>query len=424
MRQSNPLSSPKLAWTTPREAGFSQDKLARIDAFYSEMIAGGLMPNMAYALARKGRVFARGDLGWADILARKPLRQDSIFRLLSMTKAYTGAAILLLCDDGLVSLDDSIADYVPAFRSMRVWSEGGSQPASRPITIEHLLTHTSGLTSGFFQNPVADLYLENGLQEGTREAQAPTLEHYVDKLAAQPLLAQPGEAWNYSEGLAVCGRLVEVVTGTRYGDFLRRRVFEPIGATDTGFFTATEDLHRMVALYGAEPFTGKLHEYREMLFPRVSAPVFHPLDVTRRPGADLGGAGLVGTLEDALRFAMMLAGRGALNEAAILKAETVEQMRRGRVYDRLGPHAMMKYPLDERAVGLDMGLGVVTVRDPAICTHAGAAGSFSFAGSAGTRFWVDPELELAAVFFTQTMNSPAPYFAPFAHFVYDALVRR
>jgi CubicO group peptidase (beta-lactamase class C family) len=207
----------------------------------------------------------------------------------------------------------------------------------------------------------------------------------------------------------------------RYADFLQIHLLDPIGAVDTGFHVGPDQHHRLVKLYAAKPFIGGLEECQKMRFPRPGSPTFHPLDVTKQPGADLGGAGLAGTVDDVLRFAMMLAGGGTLGEASVLKPESVAELSRGRVIDRIGRHAMMKMPLDERAVGLDMGLGVVVVRDPDLARDAGAKGSFSFGGSTGTRFWVDPDLELAAVFFTQTMNSPAPYFAPFGRFVYDAL---
>ena len=414
--------APALGECDPEAAGFCPDVLGRIDRFYREMVDGGLMPNMAYALARGGKVFARGHMGWADRELEKPIEADSIYRLLSLTKACSGVAAMILVEAGLVRLEDRVADYIPSFAKMEVWTDQGLRPARTPVTIEHLVSHMSGLTSGFFAGPVPDLYLANGLQEGTREAQQPTLAEYVDKLAAQPLIAEPGTAWNYSEGMAVVGRIVEVVTGMRYGDFLKERLFDPIGAADAGFSVPPEDHHRLVKLYAAKPFTGGLQECMTLPFPRPGGPVLHPLDVTRRPGADLGGAGLAGTVDDVLRFATMLAGRGAIGDARVLKPESVAELRRGRAVARLGRHGMMKMPLDERAVGLDMGMGVVVVREPELAGYAGGKGSFSFGGSAGTRFWVDPEIELAAVFFTQTINSPAPYFAPFGRFVYEALL--
>lgn len=410
-----------LAYSAARAAGFCPDVLSRIDRYYGEMVGAGQMPNMAYALARNGRVFARGQMGWADREAGRPVEANSIYRLFSLTKAYSGVAAMILVEAGLIRLDDAVADYIPAFASMQVWTDTGLQPAARPITIEHLVTHMSGLTSGFFAGPVPDLYLADGLQEGTREAQQSTLEAYVEKLAAQPLIAEPGTAWNYSEGLAVLGRIAEIVSGMRYGDFLEQYLFEPIGAADMGFYVPDDQQHRLVKLYAAKPFADGLEECLTMRFPRPGGPTFHPLDVTKQPDADLGGAGLAGTVDDVLRFAMMLAGKGALGDARVLKPESVAELRRGRAINRLGRHAMIKMPLDERGVGVDMGLGVVIVREPELAGNAVGKGSFSFGGSAGTRFWVDPALDLAAVFFTQTISSPASHFAPFQRFVYEAL---
>jgi CubicO group peptidase (beta-lactamase class C family) len=408
-----------LPTTTPEAAGFSSEKLEAIAAHFEAEIARGEIPNAAYALARHGQVVWRGHLGYADLASKRPVAEDSIYRLLSLTKAISGVALMSLVEDGRVDLADPVARYIPSFAQMQVWTPTGLVPAARPITLFDLVTHTSGLTSGFMPGPVPDLYLELGLQEGTLEAQSQTLADYVDRLASRPLLVQPGTEFNYSEGLAVVGRVVEVMTGRRYADYLQDRVFGPLGMTDCGFFTPAEQLHRFVTLYGWRE-GGGLYEYSAMDFPKPSAPPMRIMQVERRPGMDAGGAGTVGTVDDVLRFAMMLAGGGALGGVRILKPETVKRLSTGVVRAIVGDEALVKVPFDVRGRGMDMGMSVYVITDSALSDSACTPGSFGFGGSAGTRFWSDPATGIAGVFFTQRMSCPPEPFAAFQRLVYGA----
>lgn len=413
-------ATPILAITTPQEAGFSSEGLDAIAAHFQATVDAGALPNAAFAISRGGRVIYRHHLGFADLLSRRPVTEDSIYCLLSLTKAVTGVAALTLLEAGLIALDDPIARYLPEFSAMTVWTPNGCVPAQRQITILDLLTHSSGLTSGFMPGPVSDLYIEARIQEGTREAQQPSLEDYVRKLAAMPLVAHPGAEWNYAEGLAVIGRLVEVTTGKRYGDYLQDRVFGPLGMRDCGFYVPRDSQPRLVSLYGHDVQRG-LYPYNIMDFPRVGGAPMHSIDVLQRPGADLGGAGLVGTVDDVLRFAMMLAGQGRLEGVRILTTESVRLLTTGRTRASIGPAAMTKLPFFERGLGMDMGLGVTVITDAVQADSAAPPGSFGFGGSAGTRFWVDPDHEIAGVFFTQRMSCPPEPFSDFQRLVYAAL---
>lgn len=413
--------APALSDCAPEQAGFSAEKLTAIAAHFEGEVAKGELPNAAFALARHGRVFYRHHLGYADLATRRPVEDDSIYRLLSLTKGVTGVAVMTLLDAGLVQLSDPIAKYIPEFAEMQVMTPDGLVRANRQITIVDLLSHTSGLTSGFMPGPLGDLYLEHGLQEGTLEAQQPALADYVRKLASMPLLVQPGAEFNYSEGMAVLGRMIEVVTGKRYGDYLHDTVFAPLGMRDAAFFVPAKDHARLVSLYGYADGRG-LHEYEAMAWPKPEAPVMRPLQVLERPGADLGGAGLVGTVDDVLRFAAMLAGGGQLDGVRVLEPETVKLMSVPRVRAQCGDAALVKVPFEARGYGMDMGLTMSIITDPARADSASSAGSFGFGGSAGTRFWADPKLGIAGVFFTQRMSCPPEPFAAFQRLAYGAMI--
>ena len=346
---------------------------------------------------------------------------DTIFRVASMTKGITGAAAMIALDDGAFGLDDPVADYLPEFAVMQVWTPDGLIAAERPITIRHLLTHTCGLTSGFLPGPVPDMYLARNLQDGMREGAEHTLSDYVRQLAELPLICQPGTEWNYGEGLAVIGRLIEVVSGQRYGDFLEARLFGPLGMVDTGFYVPRAKWDRLATLYGVDFATGQVAEYRQMYFPmkEVGRP-FHPMNMHERPKADLGGAGLVSTVRDTLRFAMMLAGGGEVGGVRILSSQAAQAMCSGQLVSALGERALARSILGERGLGMDMGLGVLVVRDSQVSRHAASPGAVTFSGATGARFWADPKLGLAGVFFTHAMNGGLTEFSAFERLVYAA----
>ena len=248
-----------------------------------------------------------------------PMQKDTIFRLYSQSKPVTGAAIMILFEEGHFLLTDPISKYLPEFANMRVYlgeSEGEVQTEpARPITIQQLLTHTSGLTYDFLPSPVAGMYRDAGAVGSAAESPHPNLAAWSEALAPLPLIAQPGTQWNYSVGMDVLGRLVEVVSGQSFGDFLRSRIFDPLGMVDTGFHVPDEKLDRFANNYAPVPGGGMTIADAASTSPY------------RKPAAiEMGGSGLVGTVPDYLRFAQMLANKGEYGGVRILGRKTVEFM--------------------------------------------------------------------------------------------------
>ena len=305
-----------LPMAQPESLGMSTEKLGAIKTNLQPLIDEHKVPGFVTVVARKGKVVHFEAFGSMDVEREKAMRPDTIFRMYSMTKPVTGAAVMILVQEGKLAVADPLSKYIPEFAEMKVFvqNEAGASntvPANKPITIEHLLTHTSGLTYGFFGNPVAKLYTAGGV-----DGDGLTLEEFAKKAAAHPLLAQPGTQWNYSIAMDVLGRVVEVVSGQRYGDFLQQRIFAPLGMTDSGFQVPKEKVARFAANYAPNPQTGGMvlsDDPAESRYLQV-------------PSQDSGGGGMVGTAADYLRFAQMLLNGGELDGVRILREESVQEM--------------------------------------------------------------------------------------------------
>jgi len=335
-------------------------------------------------------------VGYQDVEQNIPLRPDSIFRLYSMSKPITSVAVMMLVEDGKLALDDAASQVLPEFANMRVYVSGTvddmeTEPVAREITIADLLSHTAGIIYPFTgETPVHDYYRRHGVMRDTPVgrrptdgAPAPTLEALVARIGQAPLFVQPGAAFNYSYATTVLGLIIERVSGQPLETFLRTRLFDPLGMTDTGFYVDDEDLDRFVTNYAAAA-TGiapveraETSEYRD-----------------RKRLVDGGGA-LAGTASDYLRFAQMLADGGVAEGRRLLKEETVDLM--------FAPHADMPAmgPIPSRfGYGFQIG-------NPAL-EAAGQLpdGAVSWAGSGNTFFWIDRRRRVALVFMTQVLTPP------------------
>ena len=297
-------------------------------------------------------------------------------------------------------LTDPISKYLPEFANMRVYTgvkDGEIQTEeAQPITIQHLLTHTSGLTYDFLPTPVGKMYKDAGIVGVGHNTQFQNLEEWSQALAKMPLVSQPGTEWNYSVGMDVLGRLIEVVSGKTYRSFLKERIFDPLDMNDTDFYVPEEKIGRLAANYGPKPGGGM-----ELIDDPVNSP-YRGL-----PALEMGGSGLVGTAADYLRFAQMLANGGELDGVRILGKKTVELM----MMDHLNP----EFPPDplsslfswlgsrRRIWGVGFGLTGSVVTDPALTGLPVSKGVFSWGGAATTHFWVDPEEDLVAIVHTQLL---------------------
>ena len=395
----------------------SPDRLTRIDRHFTQYIDKGLLTGYQLVIARDGKVAFTSSQGLADREANRPVADDTIWRIFSMTKPITAVAAMILWEEGRFELHDPVAKFIPEFADTKVW-RGGTwvkpvlEPQSEPMEMWHLFTHTAGLTYGFmYQHPVDELYRKAGMEWGfPRDLD---LAGLCSLLARQPLLFQPGAEWNYSVSLDVLGRVVEVIGGQRLGDFMRDRIFEPLGMSDTAFWCSADRAERMSALYMATP--GSLAAMRADAADRG---VYH------EPKLDGGGGGLVSTTGDYVRFAEMLRNRGELDGRRILAPRTVEYMASNHLPGNADLTAYGRPLFAETSYdGVGFGLGMSVTLDPVAAKVPGSVGDFGWGGAASTWFMVDPVEDLTLTFMTQLMpSSTHPLRSQLKQMVHQALV--
>jgi CubicO group peptidase (beta-lactamase class C family) len=392
---------------------FSAGRLTRIDERMQEAVADGLMVGGQGVIAHGGEVVYHSVWGQADRERGKPMTPGTLYRIYSMTKPVTSVALLMLYEEGHFLLNDPVERYLPEFATLEVMAPGGTSATapSRPPTIRDLLRHTAGMTYGVFGNSAVDrLYRESGLLK------AEDVATFTRTLATLPLQYNPGERWHYSVAVDVQGRLVEVLSGMSLGEFLRRRIFEPLGMRDTHFRLPRDKQSRLAQLYSPRGASAG----NDGVWVRNDATQLEVADAElSRPYLEgglfeSGGAGLVSSAQDYLRFALMLLNEGELEGARLLAPATVRLMRSDHLggINRDGLWGMGAF-----------GLGVGIVTDPA--DKPGellAAGSYGWGGAAGTDFWVDPENDVVGVFMVQSIPHQTELARRFRVLTYQALV--
>lgn len=398
---------------TPEAVGISSDRLERLHAGMEALVDRHQIGGTVTLVARDGKVVDVHASGFQDVEQNTPMRPDTIFRIASMTKPITSVAIMMLWEEGKLQLGDPLSRFISAFREMRVAAaDGQTVPARRQITIRDLLTHRSGLSYGFLNGgPVGNAYRAAGVNDGL-SVTTDTLEQNIDKLAAQPLLAQPGEAWNYSLSTDVLGRVVEVASGQPFDLFLRNRIFEPLGMTDTSFVVPDAKWSRLAVLYSPDGSTG----IRPMQDPETFGNAVMSPYAYYKPGKTYmsGGAGLTSTAADYAKFAQMLLNGGELDGVRLLSPKTVELMTISHTADLPSGGVM--------GAGNNWGLGFRVTVDVAATQTAGSSGMYGWIGIYGTTFWVDPVEHLVAIMMVQRYpGSPAG--TVFQPLVYQAITR-
>ncbi|WP_433869322.1 serine hydrolase domain-containing protein [Saccharopolyspora sp. CA-218241] len=401
------------------EAGFDPQRLARVDRHFARYVEDGKLPGWQLLVSRGGRIAHLSQHGMRDVAGGRPVERDTVFRIYSMSKPITSVAAMMLHEEGAFELTDPVADFLPAFAEPRVYTGGPARapktrPATEPIRIWHLLTHTAGLTYAFHHlHPVDELYRGAGFEFGM--ADHLDLAGCCDAWAGMPLLFDPGAAWNYSVATDVLGRLVEVVSGLSLDEFFRTRIFAPLGMSDTGFAVAAHDADRLASLYVADR-TGraKPHPQHE----RVQAAALAP------PNAASGGGGLYSTARDYHRFTQMLLRGGELDGQRILGDRTVKYMTRNHLPGGADLESLAMGSFSEVAnAGKGFGLGFAVIDDPAAAKVIASPGEFSWGGLASTAFWVDPVEDLTVVFLTQLIpSSTHPIRSQLHQLIYQALV--
>lgn len=384
------IAAPGALLAAPPQAGAHAlvriDK-ARIDAALADMVASGHAAGVSALIWKDGREVYFGKAGFADRETKLPMTRDTQVELFSMTKPVTGVALMTLWEQGKFRLDDPLAKYLPEFAHMQVAEKDGTlRPASRPILVRDVLRHTAGFSYGGNGKEAADLAFIKADPLGLDH----DLAEMGQRLGQVPLLFDPGQEWRYSAAADVQALLVEKLSGQPFEDYVRQHVLEPLGMHETGWTKPQDRLPRFAALYQRAPEGGHLVRQDDTTTRRVN---FMPRKLTP------GGFGLVGPIDDYMRFTRMLLGQGELDGVRILKAETVRLMST----DQLDPAITDRSWLvgkGNMGFGFDFSVRVGPPKDAQ--ENRGTVGEFFWDGAASTLFWVDPVNRMAVVYFAQT----------------------
>jgi CubicO group peptidase (beta-lactamase class C family) len=408
----------------PESVGMSSERLSRVRSAMERHIGPDKVPGAIGLVARRGEIVCQECVGLMDRESNAPMREDAIFRIYSMTKPITAVALLMLYEQGHFVLQTPVAKFIPGFRDLQVYAGGAGddirlEPLKTPVTIQHLLTHTSGLTYHFLEyGPVEDMYRAAGglLSDGT-------LSEFADDVCQLPLALQPGTAFRYSVGLDVCARLVEIISGQPFDRYLRENLFEPMNMVDTGFWVPEGQHQRAATMYGTKPIRDA--DYRSSVanqlalegkYRRLAGPhdglESAPHRVLR------GGHGLVSTTHDYYQFCRMLLNKGELGGVRILGRKTWELMARNHLAPELLPYELANI----NAPGHGFGLSMRVLEDPGVAGLPGSVGEFGWGGAAATYFWIDPAEELIGLVMAQVQQNLIPLSAAFRIAAYAAIV--
>jgi CubicO group peptidase (beta-lactamase class C family) len=397
---------------SPESAGMSKAALDRVENHLKQRyIDAGRFPGTQLLVYRRGKIVHSTVQGFADLERKVPVKDDTIFRIYSMTKPITSVAFMMLVEEGKVALDESVHKYIPEWKNLGVFQAGTypaflTKPPARPMQIVDLLRHTSGLTYGFQQRSNVDAgYRERKIGEVEK---AGTLQSMIDDLAKIPLEFSPGEAWNYSVSTDVLGYLVGLISGMPFEQFLKERIFNPLGMNDTDFFVPADKAHRFAACYSADPKGG-----------------FNPLAADRKvnltlqddpttssflspPSLVSGGGGLCSTAADYLTFCRALLNRGELGGVRLIAPKTLALMTTNHLPGGRDLTELSRSLFSEATLaGVGFGLGFAVTMNPATTLIPGSPGEYYWGGAATTSFWIDPAEDLITIFMTQVLPSSA-----------------
>ena len=388
--------------------GMSSSRLRQLDRVLQERyVDSGAFAGIQTMIYRDGELAHAGILGSMDLERAKPMREDAIFRIYSMSKPVTAVALMMLVEEGKLGLDDDVHTHIPAWEGLGVYTSGVQSlvgdsadrfltvPPKRPMKVIDLVTHTAGLTYGFMARTSVDAAYRK--QKIGDHQTAGGLEAFIEQLAKLPLDFSPGQAWNYSVSIDVMGYLVEKLSGQAFGEFLRTRLFEPLQMTDTAFYCPEDKLERFCSCYQPKRGGGlRLQDDAQ-----VSA-------YATPPQLESGGGGLVSTAADYMRFCRMMLEGGTLDGVQILSPKTVSMfsmnlLPNGQLLTDMVPAVGLFSEAGYNGIGFSIGCGVTV--DTAKTRLPGTPGEFFWGGAAATAFWVDPKERLAVVFMTQVMGS-------------------
>src|SRR5688572_9114617 len=373
-----------LATATPESVGFAPGALDKLDAGMQDLVDKKQLAGIVTLVARRGKVVQHKAYGVQSLETGAPMKLDTIARIYSMTKPITGVAMMMLHEEGKWQPSDPIAKHIPEFANLRVYAgeKDGQpilEPPAHPPTMAELMSHSAGFTYGLFGNtPVDVIYRANNPLE------APSLQEMINRLSKMPLLYQPGTKWVYSVSVDIQGYLVEKLSGKTFPEFLRTRLFEPLGMVDTAFYVPAEKLSRVATIYAYDKTKAGL------------APAPGETPITTLPGLPSGGGGLYSTSADYFRFAQMLLNGGEFDGERILKKATVDMMRTNVLSEQV---LNSKSGIGQAQFSPAQGFGYdfAVVLDPAGAKRQVGKDSYWWWGIAGTWFWIDPTNDLIAI---------------------------
>ncbi|MDZ7685322.1 MAG: serine hydrolase domain-containing protein [Gammaproteobacteria bacterium] len=385
------VAAAELPYSKPAAAGFSPERFERVSEVTRRAVENGTASGVVTLVSRHGRIIYDEAIGTMGLDNEAPMRRDSLFRIYSMTKAVTAVAALMLYEEGHFQLYDPVSRYLPEFAEMQVYENGKLRSANRPITIHHLLTHTSGLSYGYpIDHPALATLDAPDIQS------AGDLATFSEYLAQYPLLFEPGTDWEYSFATDVLGALVEELSGQSLGAFFEARIFEPLNMSDTGFAVQADKIDRLTTLHTWDSDTASMTAIDGPPFPtpyRVS-----PIDA--------GGGGLISTARDYMRFLEMLRNGGTLQSQRILGPKTItfmmkDHLPRSITASNTGPDADLMLGL-----GASHALGIGIYADPVARGVLSSPGELEWGGAAGTIYWWDPVEDIVVVIMRQLRSSP------------------
>jgi CubicO group peptidase (beta-lactamase class C family) len=387
-------NSPSLANASPESVGMSTERLARIDAMCEDAISSGEVPGIVALVARNGKIVYHKAFGMADNQSDRSMKPNDIFRIASQSKAITSTAVMMLWEEGKFKLDDPISKYIPEFKNPQVlenfqYSDTSytTVDANREITIRDLITHTSGIGYGVIDGDerFKMIYKKAGITDLFTTKNI-SIEESVKKLAKLPLHHNPGEEFTYSEGLDVLGYFIEVISGMQFNDFLRKRLFDPLGMDDTWFYLPTEKASRLVSVQ-------KKSENGEWIrYPVTFYDPDYPIKGARRFFS--GGAGLSSTAKDYATFLQMYLNHGELNGIRFLSRTTIKSMMANQIGDLWGEKSGKFYGL---------AFGVVDEKGQALGGQ-GSVGTFDWGGYFNTQYFADPKEKIIGILMKQTQG--------------------
>ena len=387
----------ELPTAAPESVGMSSERLQRITEQTQAYVDAGKLAGVLTMVARDGQVVHTAVVGQRGAEDDRPLTEDALFRIYSMTKPITAVAAMMLYEEGKFHLDDPVSKFVPELEGLDVYVEGGRVPAKTEMTMHQLLTHTAGLSYGFNpEDPVDQLYRESAL------LQSANMDQFIERLAELPLKYEPGAQWHYSVAVDVTGTVVERISGQSFDVFLKERLFDPLDMPDTFFNVPPEKRDRFLPNHSWDAENEKLVQMGD------DGQFGNWTDT----GFFSGGGGLVSTARDYMRFAEMLRNGGSLDGVRILGPKTIQFMAMDHLPGTVAASGRGERPSmtlgDEPFSGMGFGLGFGVITDPAALGVLTSAGEYNWGGAAGTLFWIDPVEELVVVSMIQLLGSPWP----------------